>query len=125
MSVLKSLAFNIEVNRQRLHYAIETGNQDLVQRMVALLAQLQAQFFDQAKKEVNMSKRQTQKLYLVFSDANLDGALMTLTEYRALCRKMSRSDRETHVAVEVDAEMQEATEQALLLDAAEARKRAG
>jgi len=92
------LAFEIETNRQRLQYAIETRNEELTERINRLLIELLAAYFDLTKGE---QMKQLTKSYLVFSEANVDGARMTETEYRQLVRTMTREDRETHQAIEI------------------------
>jgi hypothetical protein len=114
MSEVNRLRFLIEVNRQRLHFAVMTRNESLKMRTLSLLTQLHSAHFDAVKAMVPMRSIETK--YLVFSDAHEDGTILTATELRTLRRSMSKADLACHVAVEIDAEMAEATEQVLIMD---------
>jgi hypothetical protein len=108
------LRFLIEVNRQRLHFALATQNESLKMRTLSLLTQLHSAHFDAVKAMIPM--RSTETKFLVFSEAHEDGIILTATELRTLRRSMSRADLTCHVAVEIDAEMEQATEQVLIMD---------
>jgi hypothetical protein len=118
---LKRLSFLIEVNRQRLEHALRTENQSLAMRTLSLLTQLHSTYFNESRKVLPMKPKQTETKYLVFSDAHEDGAVMTATELRELRRGMTKADLACHVAVVIDAEMEQATEQVLLLEATEGK----
>ncbi len=125
MNEASRLAYLIEVNRQRLQYAIETENSDLTSRISHLLAQLHAQYFNETKQGVFMERKQksqNETNVLVFSEKHPDGAVLTWVEYRNLCKVMSREDRETHVMVEVAKEMSGRVEQEIMLAASDSKK---
>lgn len=126
MRVLIQLMLEIETNRQRLQFALEAQNQDLVNRMSILLAQLHSAFFDEVKGKglVKMNQLKLERRLFVVSEAHQDGVCMSETEYRALAKTMSRADFETHVCVEVSPEIEPQLEQVLLIDASARKGRA-
>jgi hypothetical protein len=113
---LSQLVFEIEIAKQRLHHAVSTGNDSLAFETSKQLANLNNWFFNHMKKEIKMERSAV--YFLVFSEEHVDGVVLSQVEYRNLCRRMTKQDRETHVAVEVDGPLVEATEQQLFLVAA-------
>lgn len=109
MKTLKELAYQIEINRQRLHHATATDNTSLMWSTMKRLSTLHAEYFNESKKGLNM--KQVNDRLLVFSEAHPDGAVLTRVEYRALCLKMDRFDRDTHTAVPIAIETAEIVEQ--------------
>lgn len=67
-------------------------------------------------------ERKSEPSVLVFSERYQDGVRLTLTQYRQLTREMSADDRATHVCIEIEQGMEEAVEQAIVLDSAERRR---
>lgn len=102
MSCAKQLAFEIETNRQRLQYALDTKNEELVNRINLLLVQLLAQYFDQTKTEVRMTFQNDTKWFLVFSEVYPDGIRVNTIGYRNLTKSMTRADLASHVCIEIE-----------------------
>lgn len=98
MKTLKRLVLDIETNRQRLHHAILTRNEELTMRINHLLIELLASYFDLTKGD---QMNNVERFYLVFSDANQDGVRLSASEYRQLLKSMDHMDRETHQAIEI------------------------
>ncbi len=113
---LKALKLDIETNKQRLNFAVSTRNDELTNRTLRLLSILKGQFVDEASKSLEL--KQDVRFYLVFSEENMDGQRMSATEYRAFSKRLSRLNRadfETHIAVEIEVGMEQATDQAILV----------
>lgn len=94
------LAFDIEANRQRLNHAMAVNDKELEVKAVKVLTSLQSQFYDTVKPVFNISKDITH--LMLFSDKHRSGIVITYAEYKAIYRRMSPMDRETHIVVEVD-----------------------
>lgn len=99
MKHIKQLTLEIETNRQRLQYALDSKNEELIWRINTLLVQLLSNYFDETKGGFEM--RREQKFYLVFSEVYQDGLRVNEDGYQNLLKTMTRFDRETHVRVEI------------------------
>ncbi len=122
MNKFKSLALEIETNRQRLHFAIASKNVSLSDRTLRLLVCLEAEFFNLAKSELPM--KQDTKYLLVFSEEYSDGKRMSLIEYRAFTRRIAKENRmdlETHIAIEIETGMEEDVDK--LLNGSDSQKK--
>lgn len=113
---LAQLAFDIEVNRQRIFHAKRTNNVELLNASLRLLAVQHSQYFDATKNGVTIMEPVVRQL-LVFCERYPDGKRLTIPEYRDLLKTMDRCDRLTHTAVEIAPGMEEAVEQVVLLEA--------
>jgi uncharacterized protein YbcC (UPF0753/DUF2309 family) len=98
MKTLKRLVVDIETNRQRLHHAILTRNEELTMRINHLLIELLASYFDLTKGD---RMNNIERFYLVFSELNQDGVRVSASEYRQMLKTMDAMDRETHQAIEI------------------------
>jgi hypothetical protein len=122
---IKSISDQIETERARLQYALAQANDRLAYQALTNALRFYSMLYEQIK-ETSMTKVKREPSYLVFSDEHADGIRLTLTQYRALTRSMSKSDLATHVAVPIDDGMEDAVEQAIMLDKEDERKnRAG
>ena len=105
MNQLKNIMFQIETNRQRLEHAVQTDNSDLQIRTMRLLINFHDELYTAVTTVLENKMRlikNTDDLKLVFSDKTPDGKVMSRNEYVKLCKSMSRSDFECHIALDVE-----------------------
>ena len=98
---------DIQAFRLRLARASASGDELTKQRLLKCLVILQASFFDQVLEA--LTKGESMRWFLIFSDEFQDGKVMTEFDYRQFTRGLVErgawSDLKTHTAVQVDAPM--------------------
>lgn len=115
MDVRESLVTEIEVNRERLVYAIAKRDTGLINRTSTLLAELHAQFYREFAVDVKATM-DIEPMILVFSIEYPDGLRVSKLGYKHLVKSMSHEDRETHVATAIPLGLEQATDQAIYLE---------
>ncbi len=120
---LNRLALDIETNRQRLEHARRNRDYDLEMRVLKLLIQLEASYFDSTKR--HYSNETDVEYFLIFSDEFPDGVRLSLNQVQSLMRGMSRGDRECMQVVPIGRGMEQATDQAILLNFESAQNKTG
>lgn len=112
---LKRAALQIETNRQRLQFAVETGNEGLQTNTLKFLLLAYSEYFDETKEALMSQIKnsiQNEIKFLVFSADYPDGVTLTAVELRNLRKQMTEEDRATHYVTQLDPGVSEQLEQA-------------
>jgi hypothetical protein len=89
---LRALKFEIEINRQRLNFARAENKWDLETRILILLSELHAQYFNLSSK--NLEPLYDQPVRVVFGPGAEEGIVMVGDQYQEYIAALNNNQRE-------------------------------